>query len=345
MRIAQLAPLWKTVPPQKYGGVELVVANLTKGLVNLGHDVTLFACGGSKSPGKLVKVVDKPLYDIIGGFSWKSIQAYDFLIFDELFKRLSDFDIIHNHLGFHPLVFSKLINISIVTTIHSSLEPDFPYLADRFKDNLFVSISDAQRKLAPYLNYVKTIYLGIETDKFEPNYKNDNEYLLFLGSLSKNKGVDLAVKAARELKEKLIIAGEIREEEKDFLKSEVWPYVDNHMIKFIGEVAMSEKIKLLANAKVLLFPIRWNEAFGLVMVESMACATPVIAYRCGSVPEIVADKTTGFIVDNFEEFKKRIAQVDEISREKCRQEALARFDLSLMAKNYIKLYKEILAKF
>ncbi|OGE10155.1 hypothetical protein A3H87_03150 [Candidatus Curtissbacteria bacterium RIFCSPLOWO2_02_FULL_42_37] len=344
MRIAQLAPLWKTVPPQKYGGVELVVANLTKGLVDLGHDVTLFACGGSKSPGKLVNVVDKPLYDIIGGFSWKTIQAYEFLIFDELFKRLSDFDIVHNHLGFHPLVFSKLINIPIVTTIHSSLEPDFPYLADRFKDNLFVSISDAQRKLAPYLNYVKTIYLGIETEKFEPNLKNDNGYLLFLGSLTKNKGIDLAVKAARELKEKLIIAGEIREDEKEFLASEVWPYVDNHMIKFIGEVTMSEKIKLLANAKVLLFPVRWNEAFGLVMVEAMACGTPVIAYRRGSVPEIVADKTTGFVVDNFEEFKKRINLIDTISRKKCRQEAIERFDLSLMTQNYVELYKDIIMK-
>src|SRR3989344_1881289 len=344
MRIAQLVPLWKTIPPQKYGGVELVVANLTKGLVDLGNDVTLFACGGSKSEGKLVKVVDKPLYDIIGGFSWKSIQAYEFLIFDELFKRLRDFDIIHNHLGFHPLVFSKLINIPIVTTIHSSLEPDFPYLADRFKDNLFISISDAQRQLAPYLNYVKTIYLGIETGKFKPSFKNDNEYLLFLGSLTKNKGVDLAIKAARELKEKLIIAGEIREEEKDFLDKEVWPYVDNHMIKFIGEVTMSEKIKLLANAKVLLFPIRWNEAFGLVMAESMACGTPGIDYRRGSVPEIVADKTTGFVVDNFEEFKKRIETINTISRGKCRQEAIARFDLSLMAQNYVELYKDNLGK-
>lgn len=344
MRIAQLAPLWKTVPPQKYGGVELVVANLTKGLVDFGHEVTLFACGGSKSAGKLVKVIDKPLYDIIGGFSWKNIQAYEFLIFDELFKRLNDFDIIHNHLGFHPLVFSKLINIPIVTTIHNSLESDFPYLADRFKDNLFVSISDAQRQLTPYLNYVKTIYLGIETEKFKPSFKNDNEYLLFLGSLSKNKGVDLAVKAACQLKEKLIIAGEIREEEKDFLASGVWPYVDNHMIKFTGEVTMSEKIKLLANAKALLFPIRWNEAFGLVMVESMACGTPVIAYRRGSVPEIVVDKTTGFVVDNFEEFKKRIEIIDTISREKCRQEAIARFDLSLMAQNYVELYKDILKK-
>jgi len=344
MRIAQLAPLWKTIPPQKYGGVESVVANLTKGLVKLDHDLTLFACGGSKSDGKLVKVVDKPLYDIISGFSWKSIQAYEFLIFDELFKRLNDFDIIHNHLGFHPLVFSKLINIPIVTTIHSSLKPDFSYLADRFKDNFFVSISDAQRKLAPYLNYIKTIYLGIETEKFKPNLKNDNEYLLFLGSLTKNKGIDLAVKAARELKEKLIIAGEIREEEKDFLASEVWPYVDNHMVKFIGEVTMSEKIKLLANAKALLFPIRWNEAFGLVMAESMACGTPVIAYRRGSVPEIVADKTTGFIVDNFEEFKKRIKIIDTISREKCRKEATTRFNLSLMAQNYVELYKEIIGK-
>src|SRR3989344_6506790 len=160
MRIAQLAPLWKTVPPQKYGGVELAVANLTKGLMDLGHDVTLFACGGSKSPGKLVRVVDKPLYDIIGGFSWKTIQAYEFLIFDELFKRLNDFDIIHNHLGFHPLVFSKLINTPIVTTVHSSLKPDFPYLADRFKDNFFFLFFIQRVSLDLYLTFFKIFFLG-----------------------------------------------------------------------------------------------------------------------------------------------------------------------------------------
>ncbi|MEX2028428.1 MAG: glycosyltransferase family 4 protein [Candidatus Curtissbacteria bacterium] len=344
MRIAELAPLWKTVPPQKYGGVEIVVANLDKGLVGLGHDVTLFACGGSKSPGKFVKVVDKPIYDIVGEFSWKAIQPYEFLIFDELFKRLGNFDIIHNHLGYHPLVFSKLINIPMVTTIHSSLEPDFPYLAQRFKDNLFVSISDAQRKLAPYLNYVKTIHLGIDTEKFKPNIGKSNDYFAFIGSLTKNKGIDLAIKVARELKVKLIIAGEIREEEKDFLQKEVWPYVDNDNIKFIGEVEFRQKVKLLANAKALLFPIRWNEAFGLVMAEALACATPVVAFDKGSVKEIVKNGETGFVVDNFEEFKSKVKDIDKISRTKCRKDAVEKFDLSTMVNNYIKLFEDILKK-
>lgn len=341
MRVAQLAPLWKEVPPKKYGGSELVVANLTEGLVKLGAEVTLFACGGSKTSAKLVEVIDRPMYDLLDGFSWGAIQAYEFLEYADLIKRLDEFDVVHNHLGFHPLVFSPLFKIPVVTTLHSSLPPDFPYLAERFKDNYFVSISQAQRGLAPYLNYIETIYHGIDTANFNFNLKADNDYLLFVGSLTPNKGIDIAIQAALETNEKLIIAGEVREGDKDFLEHQVYPFIDNSQIKFLGEVNHQQKSKLYAHAKALVLPVRWNEAFGLVMAESLACGTPVIAFNKGSVPEVITNGETGFVVNNFSEFKKAINQISQISRLRCRKEAEERFDISVMAKNYLNLYQKL----
>lgn len=341
MRVAEIAPLWKTVPPLKYGGVESVVSMLTEGLVKAGVDVSLFACGGSKTSGKLVEIVDKPVYDIVGGFFWNAISPYDFLLFKQLVDKLNEFDVIHNHMGFHPLVFSKLIKVPIVTTLHSSLEPDFPYLAKAVKDNNFVSISNSQRELAPYLNYVQTIYHGIETDKFRPNTES-KDYFLFIGSLTKNKGVDIAVQACNKLGKNLIVAGEVRESDAEFWNKEVMPFIDGKKIKFVGEVGGVDKINLYAGAKALLFPIRWSEAFGLVMTEAMSCGTPVIAFNKGSVPEIIKDGETGFVVDNFETFLDRINRINEISRDRCRKETVNRFDVEIMTKNYISLFERII---
>lgn len=341
LRVAELAPLWKTIPPAKYGGSELVVSNLTEELVVKGADVTLFACGGSQTSGKLIEVIEKPMYDLMGGFSWTAISPYEFLSFSELFKRLNEFDIIHNHMGFHPLAFSKLLNIPIITTLHSSVEPDFPYLAKESKDCMFVSISNAQRSLTPYLNYIATIYHGIETDKFTPDYSNNKDYFLFIGTLSKNKGIDLAVRACHELGQNLIIAGEVRESDKDFLEKEVFPFIDGVKIKFIGEIDHNQKVALYAGAKALLFPIRWNEAFGLVMPESLACGTPVIAFNNGAIPEVITDGETGFVVGNFKEFLQRMKQIDQISKEECRKVAEERFDIKIMAQNYLDLFEKI----
>lgn len=344
LRIAELAPLWKIIPPQKYGGSELVVSNITERLVEEGHDVTLFACGGSNTSAKLVDVIEKPMYDLLGGFSWDAIQPYEFLAFADLFDRIDDFDIIHNHLGFHPLVFSKIINIPIVTTLHSSVKPDFPYLAERFKNNPFVSISNAQRKLVPDLHYVETIYHGIVTKKFEPDYSPNKDYFLFIGTLSPNKGIDIAVKACHKLHEKLIIAGELRDSDAEFLKKEVFPYVDGDDIRFIGEVGHDDKVKLYKDAKALLFPIRWNEAFGLVMAESLASGTPVIAFENGSIPEVITDNKTGFVVNSEEDFVNKMGEVNQISREICRKEAEERFDVSIMTQRYVDLFTRLIEK-
>ncbi len=344
MRIAQLAPLWKPVPPPKYGGTELAVAGLAEELQKLGADVTVFCCGGSSVKTKKVEVLETPMYDLMHGFNFDWIAPYEFLAFDALFSRLKDFDIVHNHMGIHPLVFAPLLNIPMVTTLDSSVPPDFPYLAERFKDEIFVSVSDAQRKNAPYLQYVETIPYGINVSRFTPNLNQDQAYLLFLGTLSENKGIDLAVKAAHELGEKLIIAGEIRETDKDFLNTNVWPFVDGEQIRFVGEVGHEEKAKLYAGAKALLFPIRWNEAFGLVMPEALACGTPVIGYGNGSVPEVIDDGKTGFVVKDFAQFKAAIKQVHTISRNLCRETAERRFDRVIMAKRYLKLYERLVAE-
>src|SRR4030043_951611 len=184
MRIALLAPLWKKVPPEKYGGSELVVANLAKGLTELGHEVTTFACGSSKVSGKLVPVIQKPMYELVGGFDWNGIKQYEFLSFFKLGKRNKDFDIVHNHMGLHPIALAPFMSIPFVTTLHSSLPPDFPYLAEAFREYPFVSISDAQRKLAPKLNYVATVHHGIDVETFQPRLEGDGNGFVFMGTLS-----------------------------------------------------------------------------------------------------------------------------------------------------------------
>lgn len=342
MRIALLAPLWKPVPPPKYGGTELVVANLAEELHRLGADVTVFCCGGSTVKVKRVEVIRKPMYDLVGGFHFSWISPYEFLAFDALFARLKYFDIVHNHMGIHPLVFAPLLGIPMLTTLDSSLPPDFPYLVERFKRHAFISVSDAQRKNAPDLHYVETIHHGIDLSKYKPHFNKEKEYFLFMGTLSANKGIHLAVRAAHELGERLIIAGEIRDEDRQFLDKQVVSLVDGKKIRFVGEVGHAEKVKLYAHAKALLFPTQWNEAFGLVMIEALACGTPVIGYDNGSVPEIIEDGKTGFVVHTFSQFKKRMTQVGLISRQECRKVAELRFGRSIMAEKYLTLCNRFL---
>ncbi|MDP1883887.1 MAG: glycosyltransferase family 4 protein [Candidatus Moranbacteria bacterium] len=344
MKIALLAPLWKKVPPEKYGGSELVVANLAQGLTESGHEVTTFACGGSAVQGELVSVISQPMHELVGGFKWDGIQPYEFLSYFELGKRLKDFDIVHNHMGLHPIALAPYLHIPMVTTLHSSLPPDFPYLAEAFKEYPFVSISDAQRKLSPQLNYVATVYHGIDVKSFQPNFEKKDSHFVFLGTLSENKGIDMAVRLAHRLGVNLTIAGEIREVDKQFLDEKVLKYIDGERIKFIGEIGHTEKVKLLASASALLFPSRWNEAFGLVMVEALACGTPVIALDNGAVPEVLKDGETGYITKDELSFGDAMKKIDGISRKKCREEAEAIFDISVMAKNYEKIYKSLMEK-
>lgn len=342
MRIAHIAPLWLPIPPKDYGGLETILAYLIEAQVKQGHQVTLFACAGSNISGELVQVIEKPMYELLGKFDWSAVYAYEFITFYELLKRVDDFDIVHNHMGFHPLAFTPRIPIPVVTTNHSSVEPDFPYLSQLFKDQNYVSISNAQRENAPYLNYVGNVYNAVEPEKFNPNYETNQDYFFHIGTMSKNKGVDIAVKAAYELGEKLILAGEIRPEDQEFWDKEVLPMVDGEKIKFIGRVNHEQKVELFRNSKALLFPSQWNEAFGMVAIESLASAAPVIGWNNGAIPEIVKNGENGFVVDNFEDFKKAMQNIGQIDRKKCVEDVQTRFTADAMAKNYVEIYQRLI---
>ncbi len=342
MKIALLAPLWKKIPPEKYGGSELVVANLAKGLSDLGHAVTTFACAGSKVVGTLVPVVKRPMHELVGGFDWGGVQQYEFLSFFELGKRAKDFDVVHNHMGFHPVAIAPFLPIPMVTTLHSSMPPDFQALAEAFRKEPFVSVSDAQRALAPILRYIATIHHGIDIQSFQPRLEGNGNGFVFLGTLSRNKGVDIAIRVAKTLGVPLIIAGEVRKSEQEFFDKEIAPSIDDKEICFVGEIGHQEKAKLLRDADALLFPSRWNEAFGLVMVEALACGTPVVALGNGAVPEVLRDGVTGFIAKDEEKFIEAASSVAKLLRSDARKDAEERFDLSHMAKKYVEVYQSLI---
>ena len=340
MRIAQLAPLWKSVPPHKYGGKELIVSLLTEQLVMLGHEVYLYACAGSKTKGHLRKIIDKPMFDLVGGFKFDAVQYYDFLSMKQVFDdaKARKIDIIHNHMDYQVSIFQDFFSVPMLTTLHSSLKPDCELLARASASSNYISISKAQRSLAPYLNYIDTVYHGIDTHDIPYSFRQ-GDYLLFLATVRKEKGIDRAIKIARRTKEKLIIAGDIRQQS-DF--DAIKPFIDDKQITFVGEVTSRQKQILMRDAKAYLFPIRWNEAFGLTVIEALASGTPVIAYPNGSLPELIEDGKTGFLVSSIDEAVKAVGNIGKISREYCRQKAQERFDVDTMAKNYIKIYKKLL---
>jgi glycosyltransferase involved in cell wall biosynthesis len=342
MRIAHIAPLWLTVPPKDYGGLESILSYLVEEQVRQGHEVTLFACGGSQTKGNLVEVIEKPMYELLGKFDWSAVHPYEFITFYELLKRIDDFDVVHNHMGFHPLSLTPRIPIPVVTTNHSSVAPDFPYLAELFKNENFVSISEAQRANAPYLNYIDNVYNALDPALFDPNFEATDDYFFFIGTLSKNKGVDIAVKAAKQSGHKLILAGEIRPEDQEWLDKEVMPLVDGEQIKFIGRANFEQKVELFRKAKALLFPSQWNEAFGMVAIEALACGTPVIGWKSGAIPEIIEHGRTGFVADNMESFIDAMNNIGTIDRKVCREELEKRFSVKAMAEHYVQIYQKLI---
>lgn len=338
MRIGVASPLWKPVPPEKYGGTELIVSYITEELVKRGHEVTLFASGDSKTSARLISPVEKNLHDILGGFDWKEV-SYDILEGEMVAKMATQFDIIHNHNGFVPLSHTSLIKTPVVTTLHSSLPPEPKVLAAAYKDRCFISISDAQRKLAPYLNYIGTVYHGIPVERF-PFSDKHGDYLLFLGTFSPHKGPDIAIEVARRSRLPIILVGERRKDFEGFIKSEIEGKVSGSDVLLKGELDFEEKTKLLLGAAALLMPVRWDEAFGLAMIEAMACGTPVIGMRRGAVPEIVSHGETGFVVDTIDEMVEAIKDLNGISRERCRRVVEERFSVKRMVDDYEGIYEK-----
>jgi glycosyltransferase involved in cell wall biosynthesis len=343
MKIAQIAPFEEAVPPKKYGGTELVVYNLTEGLVRRGHNVTLFASGDSKTSARLLEIFPKSLRSRKICSELNTREAYKFVglgkIINELLKE--KFDIVHNHISWRLLPFAEIIKSKIITTFHGPLNMNFQkVIYQTFSHLPFVSISNNQRQPLPGLNFVATVYNGIDLAKFSFN-KNPKNYLIFLSRMSPDKGPLEAIKIAKKAKVKLVIAAKI-DLDKEYFEKKVEPLIDNKQIEFVGEVSHRRKIELLKNAKALLAPIQWAEPFGLFFIEAMACGTPVITFKQGSTPEVIQDKKTGFLVRDINEAVTAIQNIDELNREDCREWVRKNFSASLMVENYERAYCKIL---
>ncbi len=344
MKIAQIAPFEEPVPPKKYGGTERIVYHLTEELVKNGHNVTLFATGDSKTSAKLLPIFPQALRSIKIGQNLKAREAYKLIGLAKVIEILlkENFDIIHNHIGWRFLPFIKILKTKVVTTLHGPLDIGYQrFIYQKFPNSYYISISKNQREPLPKLNFVGNVYNGIDITSFPFKEKSGN-YLAFLGRMSPEKGPLEAIKIAKKMKMKLIMAAKIDVVDKEYFSKKIKPLIDNRMIKFIGEIGHKKKVQLLQNAKATLIPINWREPFGLVLTESMACGTPVIAFKRGSVPEVIKDKKTGFIVKNVDEAVESLKKIDQIDRRDCRKWVEEKFTSEKMANGYEKIYSKVL---
>ena len=339
MRIAQVAPLYESVPPRLYGGTERVVSYLTEELVSQGHEVTLFASGDSVTKASLVSPCRKALRLDEGAVDH---LAHHILMLEHVFKRRAEFDIIHFHIDYLHYPWSRRQKVADVTTLHGRLDiPDLIPLYREFNDRPVVSISNAQRDPLPEANWKATVYHGLPEDEFTFQEKPGG-YLAFLGRVSPEKRPDQAIEIAKRAGVRIKIAAKIDPSDREYHEEKVEPLLDDALVDFVGEIGGPEKEKFLQNALALLVPIDWPEPFGLVMIEAMACGTPVIAFRRGSVPEIMEDGVTGFVVDGVEQAVKAVGEIRSLDRKKCRQVFERRFTARRMAEDYVDVYQELL---
>ncbi len=334
MKIAMLSPIaWRT-PPRSYGPWERVVSLLTEGLVEREIDVTLFATGDSITKGRLEYICPFPYEENpqINPKVWEALHIA------HLFEQADKFDLIHNHYDFMPLVFSRLVDTPIVTTIHGfSSSKILPVYREYQNSSYYVSISNADR--SPDLHYLATVYHGIDLGEF--TFRDQpGDYLLFFGRIHPDKGTREAIEIARLCRRRLFIAGIIQD--KEYFNSQVAPYIDNNQVIYLGSVGPVQRNELLGNALALLHPIHFKEPFGLSVIEAMACGTPVIAFNKGSMPEVIVDQQTGFLVNNVEEACECIGRLHTINRWDCRRWVAERFSVQRMVDDYLKVYHTIL---
>ncbi len=340
MKIAQVAPLYESVPPKYYGGTERVVSYLTEELVKMGHDVTLFASGDSKTNAKLISPVPESLR--LAHMGAEESVVYHTLLLEEVFKHAKSFDIVHFHTDCIHFPLARRYSLPHVTTLHGRLDlPCLSSLYKEFREMPVVSISNSQRALLPRLNYQGTVYHGLPKNLYNFHKKGGN-YLAFLGRISPEKGPDRAIKIAREAGIELKIAAKIDKADQVYFNDVVKPLLKEPKIEYIGEIGEKEKGEFLGNALALLFPIDWSEPFGMVMIEALACGTPVIAYRRGSVPEIIEDGVNGFIVNDLKSAVNAVKNIEKIDRKACRLIFERRFSASRMAHDYLKIYDAII---
>jgi glycosyltransferase involved in cell wall biosynthesis len=340
LKIAQIGPLVESVPPRLYGGTERIVSYLTEELVRLGHDVTLFASGDSITSAKLMACTPVALRLCS---NIRDPIPYYMLMLDRVRDCASDFDIMHFHIDqFHFPVFRPVAN-STVTTVHGRQDlPDLKPLYVGFDDMPLVSISDAQRQPVCGANFVATILHGIPPDLHAPTYSAQGRYLAFLGRISPEKRADRAIEIARACGIPLKIAAKIDKVDEGYFREVIAPLLDGDGVEFIGEINDRSKAEFLGGARALLFPIDWPEPFGLVMIEAMACGTPVLAFRQGSTPEIIDHGVTGALVDSMDEAVKTLPKVLALDRHAVRRRFEQRFSSTRMASEYVALYRSML---
>jgi len=337
MKIAQIAPLYEAVPPKLYGGTERIVAHLTDALVGLGHEVTLFASADANTRGTLVPVRDQAIR--LDSSPLKSNLAAHMSMLHELYLRRHEFDLLHFHVDLIHFPFFEDVAERTVTTLHGRLDlKDLPEAYSRWRHYPLVSISDDQRRPLADANWLATIHNGLAEHVYSFNETPEDPYLAFLGRISPEKRPDRAISIARRSGMRLKIAAKVDEADATYFRDEIKPLLADPMVQFVGEISDAEKSAFLGNAAALLFPIDWPEPFGLVLIEAMACGTPVIAWDCGAVSEIVAEGITGFIVDTEDDAVRAVRKLDQLDRRTVRRAFEERFTADVMARNYLRLY-------
>lgn len=338
MKIAQVSPLFESVPPKAYGGTERVVSYLTEELVRQGHDVTLFASGDSLTQAKLVAPVAA---SVRPGGTYYSWLAYHVLQMDLVEQMADRFDVIHFHTDYLHFPIVKRLRVPHVTTLHGRLDlPELVPLYRGFSGVPFISISDHQRTPVAWANWRATVHHGLPQDLY-PFEAEAADYFLFVGRISPEKRVDRAIDIAQRCDTPLYIAAKIDAADEPYFNDCIKPLLRHPLVRFVGEIGEEAKRELMAHARALLFPIDWPEPFGLVMIEAFSCGTPVIAYPHGSVREIMEDGVTGFVVSNQDEAVRAAKRIHTIDRKACRAAFERRFTAARMAENYLNAYRQL----
>ncbi len=341
LRIAQVAPLIESVPPRAYGGTERVVSYLTEELVRLGHDVTLFASSDSRSSARLISGCDGSLR--LNGHAQAGL-AQHLLLLEKVSARCREFDIIHFHVDYLHFPMTRLLGAPNLTTLHGRLDgPELKPIFDEYRDMPLASISNAQRTPLAFANWAGTVYHGLPQNLLGPNGRPEG-YLAFLGRISPEKGVDQAIEIARRAGRRIKIAAKIDPIDGDYYERKIEELMRQPHVEFLGEIGEAEKARFLGGAHALLFPINWPEPFGLTVIEAMACGTPTIAFNRGSVPEIIENGVTGYIVNNADEAVSALSKLEGFDRKRCRERFERRFSVQRMAEDYLALYRRLLKR-
>jgi glycosyltransferase involved in cell wall biosynthesis len=338
MKIAQVAPLIESVPPKAYGGTERVVSYLTEALVQMGHEVTLYASGDSRTAARLVPVIERSIRLNPRHPDW---LAWTTLMLEQVFESANRFDAIHFHIDYLHFPLARRCKTPCVTTLHGRQDlPDLEPLYAHFPEQPVISISDSQRDPLPGANWFATVHHGLPPDLYRFN-PTPSDYFVFVGRLSPEKRVDRAIEIAIGCGMRLRIGAKVDAADRSYFESQVRPLLDHPLVEYVGEIEEHEKNEFIGNARALLFPIDWPEPFGLVMIEAMACGTPVIGYPCGSVAEVLDHGVTGYIVHDQQQAIAAARRIDRIDRRRCREVFEQRFTATVMAERYLEVYRAL----